>query len=87
MTVFVGVRNNYLIWRYGIQSWCSIAAGVIVCVGVVVAVQKPVTWVALSPVVALRTSKGRGLARRCVKEVHDGVLYNLFGVFDTDKKV
>ena len=86
MTLFLGPRNNYLIFRYQIHSWCAIASLLMVVFCVVTAVEKPTRWLGLAPAAALVTKKGRGVAGQCVKEVHDGILFQLFGVFEGDAK-
>ena len=86
MTVFVGVRNNYLIWRYGIHASCSIFAALMVTAGIIHCVSHPKLWIGLTPLVVLAKPKGRKLAQKCIKEVHDGVLFSSFGVFETDSK-
>jgi hypothetical protein len=84
MTVFVGVRNNYLIWRCNVHAFCSLMSAVALCYGIATAVQKPTTYVALLPAVAITTKRGRKVAKQCIHEVHDGVLFKLFGVFNSD---
>ena len=84
MTVFVGVRNNYLIWRCGVHASCSIFAAILAVGGIALAASSPKRMVALAPAVVLVSKKGRSLTGKCIKEVHDGVLFSTFGVFQTD---
>ncbi len=86
MTVFVGVRNNYLIGRYAVHSSCSIFAALMVTAAIIQCVSHPKLWIGLAPAAVLVKPKGRKLACKCIKEVHDGVLFSTFGVFEGDSK-
>ena len=86
MTVFMGPRTNYLVYRYKIHSICAILAGILAVLGIGVCFSSPSRMVGLMPAVAVLSKKGRKIYGQCVKEVHDGILYEFTGVFHTDKK-
>jgi len=85
-TIFMGPRTNYVLWRYQLHAAGSVAALVCVIVGVACSVYKPAAYGGLLPCVAVVTKKGRKISRQCVKEVHDGILFKMTGVFETDSK-
>ena len=83
-TIFMGPRTNYVLWRYQVHAaGVAFALGCVVF-GVACSTYTPAAYGGLLPCVAVLTKKGRTTARKCVKEVHDGLLFKMTGVFTTD---
>ena len=84
MTVFMGPRTKYKVWRYELHSkmcWVVLICG-IVCGGVIA--EKPVERGSVAGgalAVAMVSKKGRGTVGRLVRETFYGCLFSFTGVF------
>jgi len=85
-TIFMGPRTNYVLWRYQLHAAAGVFALGCVVFGIACSTYKPAAYGGLLPCVAVVAKKGRKVSKRCIKEVHDGILFKMTGVFETDSR-